>query len=593
MIESETLLQDRYLIEKQIGEGGMGAVYAAIDQRFGSQVAIKETFYKHDELGVAFEREAHLLNSLHHPVLPHVSDYFAENNGYFLVMQFIEGEDLSEILRREGAFPVKDVLRWTDDLLDALDYLHSQEPPIIHRDIKPQNLKITTRGDIILLDFGLAKLNSEDSLVEKSIFGYSRKYSPLEQIQGTGTDARSDIFSLAATAYHLLTGKPPIEVIARASEIIHGNPDPLRLANEINSEVSVGVADVLNTALALNVAKRFGSAKQMREALEHAVNPAPIESTKELPMPFPAMIVADNFADNTINNADDNEFVDSDEIENFTALEAFAADAANNLPPPNDAGKSAAVETPISELVNYLPALEVAPPKSYTGEMTTRVVARPKPSRFRFAALAALLIGSVLGASYFITKTSSSNESNQAPAAQTITYESDSNSDSDSNTEQSAAVLDTPVPEAAGTSLFDIEEPSRSKSSSTKKTVEKKEAANKPTTEVKTTKVETIEKPKPAAPPVEISRSTPAQTPRRREPQPRVHTRPRVAETESVPDIESIFTGRPLGQRDERQQRREERRRQREQLSDEEWREMRRQRRQERRQRQNGSVIPF
>ena len=106
MIETGTLLQNRYLIEKQIGEGGMGAVYVAIDQRFGSQVAIKETFFKDDELGEAFEREAHLLNSLHHPVLPHVSDYFAENNGYFLVMQFIEGEDLFEIIKREGAFPV-------------------------------------------------------------------------------------------------------------------------------------------------------------------------------------------------------------------------------------------------------------------------------------------------------------------------------------------------------------------------------------------------------------------------------------------------------------------------------------------------------
>src|SRR5215203_3519235 len=152
MIETGTLLQDRYLIEKQIGVGGMGAVYLAVDQRFGSHVAIKETFYMDEELGEAFEREAHLLNSLFHPVLPHVSDYFTENNGYFLVMQYIEGEDLSAILKREGAFPVRDVLRWTDSLLDALDYLHSQEPPIIHRDIKPQNLKITPRGDIILLD---------------------------------------------------------------------------------------------------------------------------------------------------------------------------------------------------------------------------------------------------------------------------------------------------------------------------------------------------------------------------------------------------------------------------------------------------------
>ena len=220
MIESGTLLQNRYLIEKQIGVGGMGAVYLATDQRFNSNVAIKETFYKDQELADAFEREARLLNSLHHPVLPHVSDYFNESNGYFIVMQYIEGDDLSEILKREGAFPVEDILRWTNSLLDALDYLHSQEPPIIHRDIKPQNLKITPRGDIILLDFGLAKLNAEDNSGALSVFGYSRKYSPLEQIQGTGTDARSDIFALGATAFHLLTGKAPIDVLARAAEIV-------------------------------------------------------------------------------------------------------------------------------------------------------------------------------------------------------------------------------------------------------------------------------------------------------------------------------------------------------------------------------------
>ena len=154
MIETGTLLQDRYLIEKEIGVGGMGAVYLAVDQRFDNYVAIKETFYSDDEFGEAFEREARLLNGLQHPVLPHVSDFFTENHGHFLVMQYIEGDDLSAILKREGAFPVEDVLRWTDNLLDALDYLHSQEPPVIHRDIKPQNLKLTPRGGIILLDFG-------------------------------------------------------------------------------------------------------------------------------------------------------------------------------------------------------------------------------------------------------------------------------------------------------------------------------------------------------------------------------------------------------------------------------------------------------
>src|SRR5215203_1189024 len=106
MIENGTLLQDRYLIEKKIGMGGMGAVYLATDKRFDSHVALKETFYKDDQFGEAFEREARLLNALQHPVLPHVTDYFSENGDYFLVMQYIEGEDLNAALKRRETYPI-------------------------------------------------------------------------------------------------------------------------------------------------------------------------------------------------------------------------------------------------------------------------------------------------------------------------------------------------------------------------------------------------------------------------------------------------------------------------------------------------------
>jgi len=569
MIESGTLLQDRYLIEKQIGEGGMGAVYVAIDQRFGSQVAIKETFYKEDELAAAFEREARLLNSLHHPVLPHVSDFFAENNGYFLVMQFIEGEDLFEILQREGAFPLKDVLRWTDDLLDALDYLHSQVPPIVHRDIKPQNLKITSRGDVILLDFGLAKLNSEDISGVKSVFGYSRKYSPLEQIQGTGTDARSDIFSLAATAYHLLTGKPAIEVIARASEIIHGNTDPLRLANEINNDVTIGVANVLHSALALNAVKRFASAKAMRQALEHAVNEISIEDTEVVLPPVPA-VAASNY-----------EVINAAEIENFTALESFAANAVNSLPETDSNEKLAAIEIPISNTEVSLPKSEPVFQENYLGDTATKVVSRAKPTRFRLAALATLLICFAFGALYFIAGTNSSNETNQTPQTQSTT-------EANLDTGQSEAAADAPVTRVADAVLVENTEQAKTKSSSTGKTVEKKETADKPNTQIEATK-----EPESAPPATEVPRSTKIQTPRRSATQSREPTRPRVADTEPAPDIESIFTGRPSGQRDDIQRRRQERRRQIEEMSDEELREMRRERRQERKRRQNGNIIPF
>lgn len=251
MIEIGTFLQDRYLIGKQIGSGGMGAVYMAIDQRFESRVAIKETFYNDVSLDEAFEREARLLNTLHHPVLPHVSDFFIEDGKHFLVMEYIEGEDLSEMLKSGSFLPAADVLRWANQLLDALDFLHSQDPPIIHRDIKPHNLKITPRGDIVLLDFGLAKLES-DYHGARSIFGYSRTYSPLEQIEGTGTDVRSDIFSLGASGYQLLTGRPPVNALKRASAIISGQRDPLEPPSVYNSEINPALDHILLTALALN-----------------------------------------------------------------------------------------------------------------------------------------------------------------------------------------------------------------------------------------------------------------------------------------------------------------------------------------------------
>ena len=292
MIESGAVLQNRYRIERQIGEGGMGAVYLAVDERFGSFVALKETFYHDDKLRRAFEREARLLNNLHHPVLPHVSDYFVESDKHFLVMEHIAGDDLAVILKRDGAFPLADVLRWTEKLLDALDYLHSHTPPIIHRDIKPANLKLTARGDIILLDFGLAKqIFDEDQSNSRSLLGYSRTYSPLEQIQGTGTDQRADIFALGATVFHLLIGKAPVNAVTRAASIVAEKPDPIRLASEIDQEIPHSVAMVINTALALNAENRFASAREMSEALQRAAVRAE-QPENELSQPTAARIAA-------------------------------------------------------------------------------------------------------------------------------------------------------------------------------------------------------------------------------------------------------------------------------------------------------------
>jgi len=271
MIETGKFLQQRYRIDKQIGQGGMGAVYVATDERFGSTVAIKETLCMSDNYRKAIEREARLLNSLKHSALPRVSDHFLEDDGQFLVMEFVPGDDLGSVMEgRHVPFPCDEVLRWADQLLDALDYLHGQSNPVVHRDIKPQNLKVTPKGQIVLLDFGLAKGNPTDAgnkTAAKSIFGYSRNYASLEQIQGTGTDPRSDLYSLAATLYHLMTGIAPEDALTRAMAVLSQQPDPLVPASSLRQEITLGVSAILANALDLNASNRPGSAAAMRAML--------------------------------------------------------------------------------------------------------------------------------------------------------------------------------------------------------------------------------------------------------------------------------------------------------------------------------------
>ena len=274
MLTPETILQGRYRIIRQLGQGGMGAVYEAIDQRLDTTVALKETLFAEERLRKQFEREARLLARLHHPALPRVSDHFSEGDGQFLVMQFIPGDDLSEMMtRKRGPFPADQVLTWADQLLDALDYLHTQDPQIVHRDIKPQNLKLTSRGQIILLDFGLAKGQAGDIsriTTAASIFGYTPNYAPLEQIQGLGTDTRSDLYALGATLYHLITGVKPPDALSRAAALVNGQTDPLQPASVANPAVAAGIDDVLGKAMAQNRDQRYATAADMLRALHES-----------------------------------------------------------------------------------------------------------------------------------------------------------------------------------------------------------------------------------------------------------------------------------------------------------------------------------
>lgn len=395
MIEAGTFLQNRYRVEKQIGQGGMGAVFVATDERFNSTVAIKETLFSDENLLKAFEREARLLNSLRHPALPRVSDYFVEDDGQFIVMEYIRGEDLSEKMERSGkAFPLEDVLNWANQLLDALDYLHSQEMPVIHRDIKPQNLKLTPRGQIVLLDFGLAKGSPTDALhktAAKSIFGYSRSYASLEQMQGTGTEARSDLYSLGATVYHLLTGIPPADALTRAMNVLNGQPDPLVSADLVHSQVPKGVAKVLQKAMALNANERPASAEAMRGML--------VESDKE---------IADDEVETIVSPLQTDLLTQKTKIMSATS-DANKAETVNRpeleteVVPENPAVASAALKTNVLDTSNGKTGAATNPEKTETGRRRGLAVA---------AALGVLLlVGSAISAVYLYQPNNSQPQS--------------------------------------------------------------------------------------------------------------------------------------------------------------------------------------
>jgi len=270
LLPPDTILQGRYRIMRQLGRGGMGAVYEAIDLRLGHTVALKQSLADNAQVWKQFEREARLLARLNHPMLPRVSDYFTDNQRAFFVMQFVDGHDLATLLAQQpGPFPRNAVVAWADQLLDAIIYLHTHDRQIIHRDIKPHNLKVTPSGKIALLDFGLARAQRRDEgeTSGQSIYGYSPRYAPLEQIHDTGTGPQSDIYALGATLYHLLTGVKPADAISRATALVNARPNPLTPAHEINPAVGFELSTILTKAMAPDPHERYRTASEFREAL--------------------------------------------------------------------------------------------------------------------------------------------------------------------------------------------------------------------------------------------------------------------------------------------------------------------------------------
>jgi serine/threonine-protein kinase len=277
-LEPGTILKERFEIIELVGMGGMGATYRAEDLRLqGRFCAVKEALPDPDaspeELEQSrkqFYQEASTLARLDHPNLPKVSDHFSEGDRDYLVMDFVPGNDLREILadslRQGHPLPERKVLNWTEQLCSALDYMHNQDPSVLHRDIKPSNIKITPAGNVKLVDFGLVKVMvPDDQRTITVVQGRGTvQYLPLEQYGGdTGhTDVRSDIYSLGATLYHLLTGKPPLDAKERFLK-----PNLLPTPRSLNPSLSPQTERAILRSLAMHPDDRPVSIAELREEL--------------------------------------------------------------------------------------------------------------------------------------------------------------------------------------------------------------------------------------------------------------------------------------------------------------------------------------
>ncbi len=263
------VLNNRYRIAALLGQGGMGAVYRAWDVNLKMAVAVKENADASADAQRQFEREATLLAHLSHPNLPRVTDHFTlPGAGQYLVMDYVEGEDLESMLGRLGALPEEQAVVWVSQVCDALAYLHRQDPPVIHRDIKPANIRIARDGRAMLVDFGISKLFEPGGRTTVGARAVTPGYSPPEQYGDAATDARSDTYALGATLYHLLTGSPPPESIKRMVNLAELAPP-----RSLNPAISPAVERAVLGAMALPTDRRFQNAGALKSALTGGATP--------------------------------------------------------------------------------------------------------------------------------------------------------------------------------------------------------------------------------------------------------------------------------------------------------------------------------
>lgn len=262
-LEQGTLLNGRYRILDILGQGGMGSVYRALDENLGVEVAVKENLFTTDEYSRQFRLEAVILASLRHQNLPRVTDHFVmEGYGQYLVMDYIEGEDLRQRMERLNTIPEEDAILVGAAVCDALSYLHTRRPPVLHRDIKPGNIKITSDGRVYLVDFGLAKLIQGSQTTTTGARAMTPGYSPPEQYGTARTDPRSDIYSLGATLYASLTSVIPEDGLARVMDNVELTP-----IRKHNPKISRRLAAVIEKAMEAYPDDRYQTADEFRRGL--------------------------------------------------------------------------------------------------------------------------------------------------------------------------------------------------------------------------------------------------------------------------------------------------------------------------------------
>ena len=274
ILEPGTLLSGKYVIESVIGQGGMSNVYLAHDIRLGKSWAVKEispyTCSHFSQVSETLISEAEILTRLDHPGLPRIVDIFRRDCSVIIVMDYIRGRNMSDLLKERGPFDEKQVVRWGIELAGVLSYLHSRNPPIIYRDMKPSNIMIKENGKLVLIDFGTAREYSETGQGDTLCLG-TRGYAAPEQYGGSGqSDIRTDIYGLGVTLYHLLTGKDPAEP-----------PYKLVPVRQLVSHASPGIETVIRRCTRPDPAERFAGAEDLMYSLCHVEESGEVFLRKE------------------------------------------------------------------------------------------------------------------------------------------------------------------------------------------------------------------------------------------------------------------------------------------------------------------------